>query len=139
MRMAVVLPAPLGPSRTVILFSGTVRSRPARASTLPKRRRTPDSSTTGFAPDGSFEVVCGGMPSPHRQFGPTSKRSRARSRDVGTDSVQILCPPVQTRDAGSAAAGDRPDRVVQVFVLGIDPGLSRCGYGAVRATAKGPR
>lgn len=29
--------------------------------------------------------------------------------------------------------------VVQVFVLGIDPGLSRCGYGAVRVTAKGPR
>ncbi len=29
--------------------------------------------------------------------------------------------------------------VVQVFVLGIDPGLSRCGYGAVRATASGPR
>jgi crossover junction endodeoxyribonuclease RuvC len=29
--------------------------------------------------------------------------------------------------------------LVQVFVLGIDPGLSRCGYGAVRATAGGPR
>ena len=26
-----------------------------------------------------------------------------------------------------------------MFVLGIDPGLSRCGYGAVRATPKGPR
>jgi crossover junction endodeoxyribonuclease RuvC len=26
-----------------------------------------------------------------------------------------------------------------VFVLGIDPGLSRCGYGAVRATSRGPR
>lgn len=26
-----------------------------------------------------------------------------------------------------------------MFVLGIDPGLSRCGYGAVRATAAGPR
>ena len=26
-----------------------------------------------------------------------------------------------------------------MFVLGIDPGLSRCGYGAVRATASGPR
>ena len=24
-------------------------------------------------------------------------------------------------------------------MLGIDPGLSRCGYGAVRATAEGPR
>jgi crossover junction endodeoxyribonuclease RuvC len=26
-----------------------------------------------------------------------------------------------------------------VFALGIDPGLSRCGYGAVRATPRGPR
>ncbi len=44
-------------------------------------------------------------------------------------------------DAGLASAsGHRaPTSVVQVFVLGIDPGLSRCGYGAVRATAKGPR
>ncbi|MBA3283066.1 MAG: crossover junction endodeoxyribonuclease RuvC, partial [Acidimicrobiia bacterium] len=24
-------------------------------------------------------------------------------------------------------------------MLGIDPGLSRCGYGAVRATTEGPR
>ncbi|MGI8755563.1 MAG: crossover junction endodeoxyribonuclease RuvC [Acidimicrobiales bacterium] len=26
-----------------------------------------------------------------------------------------------------------------MFVLGIDPGLSRCGYGAVRSTPAGPR
>lgn len=26
-----------------------------------------------------------------------------------------------------------------MFALGIDPGLSRCGYGAVRATPKGPQ
>lgn len=26
-----------------------------------------------------------------------------------------------------------------MFVLGIDPGLSRCGYGAVQAIASGPR
>ncbi|MBX3313529.1 MAG: crossover junction endodeoxyribonuclease RuvC [Actinobacteria bacterium] len=26
-----------------------------------------------------------------------------------------------------------------MFVLGIDPGLSRCGYGAVRRTGSGPR
>lgn len=26
-----------------------------------------------------------------------------------------------------------------MFALGIDPGLSRCGYGAVRATPSGPR
>lgn len=25
-----------------------------------------------------------------------------------------------------------------MFVLGVDPGLSRCGYGAVEATAEGP-
>lgn len=32
-----------------------------------------------------------------------------------------------------------PTTVVHVFVLGIDPGLSRCGYGAVRRTASGPK
>ena len=32
----------------------------------------------------------------------------------------------------SAASLDRSNRVARVFVLGIDPGLSRCGYGAVR-------
>ncbi len=26
-----------------------------------------------------------------------------------------------------------------MFVLGIDPGLSRCGYGCVESTARGPR
>ena len=26
-----------------------------------------------------------------------------------------------------------------MFVLGLDPGLSRCGYGAVRADAQGTR
>ncbi len=39
----------------------------------------------------------------------------------------------------SAVAGPAPATVVQVFVLGIDPGLSRCGYGAVLATARGPQ
>ncbi len=32
----------------------------------------------------------------------------------------------------SAPTGSDEARVVHVFVLGIDPGLSRCGYGAVR-------
>ena len=40
---------------------------------------------------------------------------------------------------GSAGEGTLVASVVHVFVLGIDPGLSRCGYGAVRATAAGPR
>ena len=40
---------------------------------------------------------------------------------------------------GSAWSGTGSATVVQVFVLGIDPGLSRCGYGAVRATVDGPR
>ena len=32
----------------------------------------------------------------------------------------------------SAGSPDLSNRVARVFVLGIDPGLSRCGYGAVR-------
>ena len=47
MRMAVVLPAPLGRSRTVMRLAGTAKSSPARASTWPKRLRTPSSWTTG--------------------------------------------------------------------------------------------
>ncbi|SLJ42943.1 Uncharacterised protein [Mycobacteroides abscessus subsp. abscessus] len=34
-RTVVVLPAPLGPSRAVTVPSGTVRSRPSRATSLP--------------------------------------------------------------------------------------------------------
>ena len=40
---------------------------------------------------------------------------------------------------GSAGCPHPVASVVQVFALGIDPGLSRCGYGAVRATSNGPR
>ena len=34
----------------------------------------------------------------------------------------------------SADRGGPPASVVQVFVLGIDPGVSRCGYGCVEAS-----
>ena len=45
--MAVVLPAPLGPSSTVTVPGGTLRLSPSRAITVgPKVRRTPASSTT---------------------------------------------------------------------------------------------
>ena len=32
-----------------------------------------------------------------------------------------------------------PASVVRVFVLGIDPGLSRCGYACVESGRRGPR
>ena len=35
----------------------------------------------------------------------------------------------------STAAGGHPDIFERVFALGIDPGLTRCGYGAVRSDA----
>lgn len=38
----------------------------------------------------------------------------------------------QCEHARSASGSVQDARVVHVFVLGIDPGLSRCGYGAVR-------
>ncbi len=46
-RTAVVLPAPLGPSRTVTSPGLTVSERPSSATTSPNRRVTPTSSITG--------------------------------------------------------------------------------------------
>jgi hypothetical protein len=40
-RIAVVLPAPFGPSRPKIVRAGTSRSTPARAVTVPKRFVSP--------------------------------------------------------------------------------------------------
>jgi hypothetical protein len=49
MRMAVVLPAPLGPRRTVIAPDGTTRSRSRNAGLSPNERLTPDTTTVGGA------------------------------------------------------------------------------------------
>ena len=35
--------------------------------------------------------------------------------------------------------GEASANVVQVFVLGIDPGVSRCGYACLEATSRGPK
>lgn len=40
---------------------------------------------------------------------------------------------------GSTARRQRADSVVRVFVLGIDPGLSRCGYSVLEARPGGTR
>jgi hypothetical protein len=45
-RIAVVLPAPFGPSSTVMLRSGTRRFRSVSAGTEPNERRTWSSATT---------------------------------------------------------------------------------------------
>jgi crossover junction endodeoxyribonuclease RuvC len=39
---------------------------------------------------------------------------------------------------GSTGGGGAGARVVQVFVLGIDPGLSRCGYAVLEARGRQP-
>ena len=43
-------------------------------------------------------------------------------------------PPVSSTGLGDALA-----KVVRMFVLGIDPGLTRCGYGCVEATGRSSR
>ncbi len=43
------------------------------------------------------------------------------------------------RPPGSTASGGRSASVERVFALGIDPGLSRCGYGAVVRERSGLR
>src|ERR1019366_6977591 len=55
-----------------------------------------------------------------RTSGPTSTRPTTSSR-----------PPPRT-ETTSTSARRALARVEHVFVLGIDPGLSRCGYGVVR-------
>jgi crossover junction endodeoxyribonuclease RuvC len=44
-----------------------------------------------------------------------------------------------TSTAGSTGDDGGPDSVVQVFVLGIDPGVSRCGYGVVEQRSRTPK
>jgi crossover junction endodeoxyribonuclease RuvC len=48
--------------------------------------------------------------------------------------VLVSTPPASTlrRPGGSTAGGGSLGTIERVFVLGIDPGLSRCGYGLVR-------
>src|SRR5687768_3004833 len=55
--MAVVLPAPLGPRRTVIVPGSTRRVRPRRASIWAKRRLTPSRWTTGCGAPAAGEEV----------------------------------------------------------------------------------
>ncbi len=45
--------------------------------------------------------------------------------------VRVKADRMPGPGAASAPPGWTPYRVVHVFVLGIDPGLSRCGYGCV--------
>ena len=60
-RMAVVLPAPFGPSSTVMAPSGTSKLRSRSASLAPKRCPTPDSCTTGADAPTSVGAVTGAV------------------------------------------------------------------------------
>lgn len=44
-----------------------------------------------------------------------------------------------SRGGGSTGSSQRSVNIVRVFVLGIDPGISRCGYCVLEATRNGPR
>ena len=102
MRMAVVLPAPLGPSSTVTVPGSTVRSRPRRASTVAKRRRTPASATTGSPGSGAG---VGGADIPH-----PSALGRTTVRVSGRHGRATGPGPPGRRDAGPGqglTVGDR--------------------------------
>ncbi len=73
--------------------------------------------------------------------------SQARCRPPSSSGVdvpgEVPAAVVEWRGAagiGRSTGSLRPRaRVERVFVMGIDPGLSRCGYGAVRARPGGAR
>src|SRR5262245_2848946 len=101
--MAVVLPAPLAPRSRVIFPPGTVRRRPSRARLAPKDFATPSSRITGGGGGGGAAAA------------------RWSLVIVVTDRVSAGWWPCLR----SATLGHRPGTVERVYVLGIDPGLSR--------------
>ena len=131
MRIAVVLPAPLGPSSTVIAPSGTeqvevaqrrVGSRTSRPTPAhARRRRVRRAPRSGAAT--CRAVGHGG----HRSF-------------IGRSAARTKRFPIQAaRHRIHRRAPDLRAILVRVFVLGIDPGLSRCGYCVRRRGRSGGR
>ena len=53
--------------------------------------------------------------------------------------VSAPTPGALRRARRSTTGAARPGTIERVFVLGIDPGLSRCGYGLVERRAAGTR
>src|SRR5438105_1495903 len=66
-RIAVVLPAPLGPSNTVIFAVGTTRSRSRNAGFSPKDRLTRESTTVG--PTSCYRRLSEGVDATSAWFG----------------------------------------------------------------------
>ena len=119
MRMAVVLPAPFGPRSTVICPPGT----------------------------GQAQIVEGPVGAEglhHPVEDDDGRRAEASGRRYGWASLVIVvthevsarvAAPLEIRAPRRAQTGT----VERVYVLGIDPGLSRCGYGLVHQQAAGAR
>src|SRR5205807_201380 len=96
MRTAVVLPAPLGPSRPSTVPAGTVRSMPSRAWTAPKHlvrfsTRIAGRSATGhsFAARGLSEIVAY---SPAHGAGGTARPHAGRQAQVRRFPLSALRP-----------------------------------------------
>ncbi len=51
--------------------------------------------------------------------------------------VEVVVTKAVSAPPGSSSSADQAASVVQVFVLGIDPGLSRCGYAVVEPAPRG--
>ncbi|TML11585.1 MAG: crossover junction endodeoxyribonuclease RuvC [Actinobacteria bacterium] len=124
MRMAVVLPAPLGPSNTVMLPCGTMIVRLRRAGTPAKRFHTLRMATMSTASDGVAATA-------------PAESSREAIEVIVASSAGT---PRYLREprVGSTPPAGSMTTLVRVFVLGIDPGLSRCGYGVIERRGRRP-
>ena len=96
---------------------GTDRRRSSRARFAPKVFTTPSRTMTGGGGGIGATVLLASL------VIVVTHEVSARSR-----------PPLR-----SARHGDPDGTVERVYVLGIDPGLSRCGYGIVHQQAAGVR
>ena len=162
-RMAVVLPAPLGPSSTVMRPLGAMIDRWDRAGTRPNVLDTSRTSTTRSL----------GSKAPARRRSPVrwlrsgrcrvaARRGRARRRvrrwrsrespcyssawppgaqapfhETGRQLARIPIAKMPSLPAGVHHRVGGVASLVRVFVLGLDPGLSRCGYAVVEPGRRG--
>ena len=117
-RMAVVLPAPFGPEQHGDLSARDGQAQivegPVGAEGLHHPVEDDDGRGRRHRGDGTAGVA----------------RDRGHARGVGP-----VAAPLEIR----APRGPQTGTVERVYVLGIDPGLSRCGYGIVHQQAAGVR
>ena len=123
--------------------SGCERStRPQGASSTACRPSTSSYPPPGRPPRGDRSAPSArpGRPRSRRPAPPRSPRCRTfASGPRGRVPGRSWCHLCRATDRPGCTSGrTAAATVVRVFVLGIDPGLSRCGYGCVEERAPGP-